>query len=168
MALLEAAGRAVEESWTKIDDEAPLPEGPAIVSLARLERDKDSLASRNAPLGVLVPSNAKPETLEPFLDRLSVVAIQFPVSKDGRGFTIARALRERLGYAGEIRAVGHILPDQYVHLLRCGFTTVEIRDGTEDRWREALTFYDIAYQPAITDDRPLSLLRRRLADTERR
>ena len=165
MALLDTAGQTVEDIWSTIDDEAPLPEGPALVTLARLEREGDALAGRNSPLGVVAPSNMKPEaSLAPFLDRLSLVAIEFPVFKDGRGFTIARALRERFGYQGEIRAVGHILPDQYVHLRRCGVTTVEIPDGTESRWREALSFYDIAYQPAITDDRPLSLLRRRLAD----
>jgi uncharacterized protein (DUF934 family) len=164
MPLLEAAGRAVEDPWIKVDDDTPMPEGAALVSLARLERDREALAGRNAPLGVLVPSNAKPEALADHLDRLSLVAIQFPVFKDGRGFTIARALRERYGYQGEIRAVGHILPDQYVFLLRCGVTVVEIPDGTEARWREALGFYDIAYQPAVTDDPPLSFLRRRLAD----
>ncbi|HLG88559.1 MAG TPA: DUF934 domain-containing protein [Alphaproteobacteria bacterium] len=168
MALLEAAGRAVEDIWTKVDDDAPLPAGPALISFARLERDKDLLAARDAPLGIIVSSKTKPEDLAPYLDRASLVAIQFPVSKDGRGFTIARALRERFGYKGEIRAIGHVLPDQYVHLLRVGFSNVEVRDGTESRWREALSFYDVAYQPAITDDHPLSLMRRRLADTERR
>ena len=168
MALLEAAGRAVENIWTNVDDDAPLPEGPALISFARLERDKDALSGRDAPLGVSVSSKTKAEDLAPYLDRVSLVAIQFPVSKDGRGFTIARTLRERFGYKGELRAIGHILPDQYVHLLRVGMTNVEIPDGTEARWREALGFYDVAYQPAITDDHPLSLLRRRLADTERR
>ena len=168
MALLEAAGRAAEDIWTKADDEAPLPEGPALISLARLQSDEAALAGRSAPLGVIVPSKTKPEELTPYLEKLALVAIEFPVSKDGRGFTIARSLRERFGYKGEIRAVGHILPDQYVHLLRVGVTSVEIKDGTEARWREGLGFYDVAYQPAITDDHPLSLLRRRLADTERR
>src|SRR5689334_15878792 len=95
MALLEAAGRAVENIWTNVDDETPLPDGPALISFARLERDSDSLAARNAPLGVTVSSKTHAEDLAPYLDRVSLVAIQFPVSKDGRGFTIARALRER-------------------------------------------------------------------------
>ena len=164
MPLLDAGGRTVEDGWVSVDDEASMPEGPALVSLARLERDRESLAGRNAPLGVSVPSNTKPEALAEFLDRVSLVAIQFPVFRDGRGFTIARALRERYGYTGEIRAVGHTLPDQYVFLIRCGVTRVEIPEGTETRWQEALGFYDIAYQPAITDDPPLSFLRRRLAD----
>ena len=161
--LRREAGRPVEDSWVKVDDEAPLPEGIAVVvSLARFERDGDLLASRNAALGISVPSKTSPEVLAPHLDRLSLVAIQFPVSKDGRGFTIARALRERYGYKGEIRAIGHILPDQYVHLIRCGVDRVEVSVGTEARWQEALSFYDTAYQQALTDDRPLSLMRRRL------
>jgi uncharacterized protein (DUF934 family) len=164
MALLDA-GKSVEDGWAKVEDGEPLPEGqPALVSLARFQSDGEALAGRNAPLGVLLPSNTKPEAIADLLDRVMLVAIQFPVSKDGRGFTIARALRERYRYTGEIRAVGHTLPDQYVHLLRCGFTTVETPEGTNPaRWTEALGFYDIAYQPAITDDPPLSLLRRHLA-----
>ena len=162
MPLLEA-GAPTADGWTRVDDDAPLPEGAAaLVSLARFERDAGALAGRNAPIGVAVPSTTKPEAIAPHLDRLALVAIQFPVSKDGRGFTIARALRERYGYKGEIRAFGHILPDQYVHLIRCGVDKVEVPEGTETRWQEALRFYDIAYQKAIVGDEPLSLLRRRL------
>lgn len=164
MALLEA-GRVVPDGWVKVDDEQPLPDGqPALVSLARFQGEGAALAGRNAPLGVLLASDTKPEAIAALLDRVSLVAIQFPVFRDGRGFTIARTLRERYGYQGEIRAVGHTLPDQYVHLLRCGFTTVETPDNKDPvRWTEALALYDIAYQPAVTDDPPLSLLRRRLA-----
>ena len=28
------------------------------------------------------------------------------------------------GYTGDIRAVGHFIPDQFVFLLRCGFSTL--------------------------------------------
>ena len=68
------------------------------------------------------------------------------------------------GYTGELRATGHILPDQYVFLLRCGFDTVTVPETTDPkRWAEALGQYHIAYQAAITDDKPLSLLRRHVA-----
>jgi len=166
MALLEG-GQVVADSWVRVGDDGALPDGqPALITLARFQAEADTLAGRNAPLGVVVPSNTKPETIAPLLDRLALVAIQFPVFKDGRGFTIARSLRERYGYKGEIRAFGHILPDQYVFLLRCGVTNVEIPDGADPaRWAEALGQYDIAYQPAMVGDSPMSFLRRHLSVT---
>ena len=165
MTLLDNAACEIADGWVEVADDAPLPEGaPAIISLARLTGDAASFAGRNAPLGVSLPSNTRPEAVAGLLDRVSLIAIQFPVFKDGRGFTIARTLRERYGYTGEIRAVGHILPDQYVFLLRCGFTTAAIPDGVDAaRFRQAIGQYDIAYQAAVTDDSPLSLLRRHVA-----
>lgn len=167
MPLLEA-GNAVPDSWIKVGDEDALPDSaPALITLDRFQREKDALAGRNAPLGVLLPSDAKPESIADSLDRISLVAIQFPVFKDGRGFTIARTLRERYGYKGEIRAVGHVLIDQHVFLLRCGFTTVEIPEVAKAaEWKQALGQYDIAYQGSMMDDEPLSLFRRHVAASD--
>jgi uncharacterized protein (DUF934 family) len=160
MPLLDAAGTIVEDSWIAVADDADLPsDAPALVGLARLK----NLEGRNAPVGVLLASDAKPEDVAPYLDRLDLVAIEFPKFRDGRGFTIARTLRERYGYTGEIRAVGHILPDQYVFLLRCGISTVVAPEGANlESWEKALKQFTIAYQPAVTGDAPASLLRRHL------
>ncbi|ODS02212.1 hypothetical protein AUC71_16510 [Methyloceanibacter marginalis] len=56
------------------------------------------------------------------------IAIAFPSFTDGRGFSLARLLRERHGFKGEIRAVGHLIPDHGQFLLRSGFDTAEITD----------------------------------------
>ena len=58
--------------------------------------------------------------LLPFLDRLKLVEVNFPVFGDGRGYSAARTLREA-GYAGELRAVGDIGIDQLAAMRRCGF-----------------------------------------------
>jgi len=65
--------------------------------------------------------------LAPHLDRLRLVRVAFPKFADGRGFTLARRLRA-MGYAGRLRAAGHVLPDQYAMARRSGFDEVEI-DG---------------------------------------
>jgi uncharacterized protein (DUF934 family) len=165
MPLLDAAGKTVADTWVAVADDAPLPGGDtaALIPFARLKAETEQLAGRNAPLGVLLASDAKPEDVAPFLDRLALVAVEFPKFRDGRGFTIARTLRERYGYKGEIRAVGHILPDQYVFLLRCGVSTVAASETAHlESWQKALGQFTIAYQPAATGDEPLSLLRRHL------
>jgi uncharacterized protein (DUF934 family) len=162
MPLLED-GRLRPDDWTSIEDDAPLPDGPAIISLARLRAEADALAGRNAPLGVALTPDTQSEEVAPFLPRLALVALRLPKAKDGRAFTQARSLREHHGFTGEIRATGHVLPDQYAMLLRCGVTTVEVPEGTDPtKWARSRDAIRIAYQAAQGADRPLSLLRRKL------
>jgi uncharacterized protein (DUF934 family) len=74
------------------------------------------------------------------LDGVARVEVHFPKFGDGRGFSIARLLRERLGYRGELRAVGHITRDLLLFLERCGFDAFELRDGEDPH--EALASFD--------------------------
>ena len=111
-----------------------------------------------------VPSGTRPEDLAPFLDRVSLVVIEFPKVRDGRGFSIARSLRERYGFAGELRAVGHILPDQHAFLMRCGFSSVVVPDGADlSVWAAPLARFHVAYQAAVDAAPLVSGLRRRVA-----
>jgi uncharacterized protein (DUF934 family) len=71
-----------------------------------------------------LPSDAQLEDI-PLDPTLEMIRIDFPSSADGRGFTIARALRLR-GYSGRLRARGHVLADQYAMARRSGFDEVEI------------------------------------------
>ena len=64
----------------------------------------------------------------------SLVQFNFLSFKDGRPFSIAKTLRKKFNFKKEIRASGHILPDQYIFLIRCGFDTVEIEDKDFDVW----------------------------------
>ncbi|MEP1611101.1 MAG: DUF934 domain-containing protein [Roseobacter sp.] len=72
----------------------------------------------------------------PICDALKMVRVDFPSSADGRGFTIARALRLR-GYTGRLRARGHVLADQYAMARRCGFDEVEIDTALAERQPES-------------------------------
>lgn len=163
MPLIEL-GKLVADTWTRVGDDESLPlETPAIVTLARLRRDGDSLLTRNAPLGVLVPSDTPADDLADLVDRVSLFVIEFPKFRDGRGYTIARTLREHHHYKGELRATGHTLPDQYTFLIRCGFNSVEIPEGANaQRWAEAMRSHDIVYQSMLGKNETLSGLRRRL------
>lgn len=156
----------IEDAWVEVGDDAPLPgEGNVIISLGRLNSETAALTGRNTPLGVLLNSDTKIEDVLPYLDRLSLIAIDFPKYRDGRGFTLARGLVEQYGFIGEIRAVGAVLPDQHPYLIRCGFTTVTLPSAHADvaLWTKALDVVQIAYQPGLTKETPLSGLRRRIA-----
>lgn len=86
-----------------------------------------------------------------------LIAIAFPAFTDGRGFSLARGLRQA-GYAGRLRASGELLPDQFAFALDCGFDEVEVSDERlarqpVDQWLAALAEVDLAYQPnsRVTD-----------------
>jgi uncharacterized protein (DUF934 family) len=160
MPLLEG-GRIVADDWVVVASDAPLPDAPAILTPARLR--VEPLEGRNAPLGLALDPATPPEEIADLLPRLSLVAVSLPKSKDGRAFTQARALREHFGFQGEIRATGHVLPDHYRMLLRCGVSTVQVPDGADPAvWVRSADVVDIAYQPALDAGVPLGLLRRRM------
>lgn len=83
-----------------------------------------ALGAANDAAALDVPSDADPGDI-PLCASLRMVRVNFPSSADGRGFTIARALRLR-GYKGRLRAQGHVLADQYAMARRAGFDEVEI------------------------------------------
>lgn len=72
---------------------------------------------------VQLAADANLEDIAPQLSTAQRIEIEFPKFKDGRGFTLARTLRERFGYKGDIRATGHFIPDQFNALVACGFTS---------------------------------------------
>lgn len=81
-----------------------------------------------------LPSDAQPEDV-PLTPALKMIRVDFPSSADGRGFTIARALRLR-GFTGRLRARGHVLADQYAMARRSGFDEVEIDEDLAARQPE--------------------------------
>ncbi|WEX09330.1 DUF934 domain-containing protein [Chelativorans sp. AA-79] len=81
-------------------------------------------------LGVEVLPGEAIDPLVPFLDRLLLVALAFPAFNDGRSYSKAELLRSRHGYTGEVRAVGDVLIDQIPHMLRCGFSSFEVKNET--------------------------------------
>ena len=88
------------------------------------------------------------------------VEVNFPRFTDGRGYSIARLLRERHGYRGELRAVGDVQRDQIFYLQRCGFDAFLLRDDLDaDESIAALADFSEAYQASV--ERPQPLFRRR-------
>ena len=96
-------------------------------------------------------------------DRLGAAArveVNFPRFSDGRGYSIARLLRERHGFTGELRAVGDVQRDQLFYLARCGFDAFLLRDGQDaGESLAALNDFSEAYQASV--ERPQPLFRRR-------
>jgi uncharacterized protein (DUF934 family) len=155
-------GVIVDDEWARIADGEALPEGPPLlVTLARWQAERDTLVARAVPLGVIVPNTVDVATLAPDLDKLALVALVFPRFNDGRAFSQARLLRERYGFAGEIRATGAVLRDQLLFMQRCGFDAYEVvNQDAVGAWRAALAEIKVFYQPTGDGRATAPLLRR--------
>lgn len=165
MALIErreGGAAAIDDRFERVEDEVALPaSGGVIVSLARFEAERDALLAREGDVGVWLASNEPPKALADVLDRLAVVACDFPAFSDGRAFSYARLLRERYDYKGEIRAIGDVLLEQIPFMVRSGFNTFEIDDPTAlDEFRAVCDEVRVVYQP--TGDGQTTALQRRL------
>ena len=159
MPLLDRSG-LIPDPFTRDDPAA----SAILVPLADLDA---ALAARPAGqrIGVDVPNTSVPTNI-PTQGGIDLIAVAFPKFADGRGFSIAQALRET-GYSGTLRATGQLLPDQFAFALQCGFDEVEIdadrlaRQPLE-QWLEALGDVTLSYQEA-TDGTPSIFARRAAA-----
>jgi len=149
--------KIVTDGFVHVTDDEPLPaSGDLIVSLARFTAEKAALQTRKGKLGVQLKSDQTAQDVAADLDQLAVIAIEFPKFRDGRGFSTARLLRDRHGFKGEIRAVGHVIREQLFYMARCGFDAFELAPGKDIQ--DALTGFDdfhVTYQAAADDARPL-------------
>ncbi|MBW2273492.1 MAG: DUF934 domain-containing protein [Deltaproteobacteria bacterium] len=147
MALIKHAEIA-QDPWTDASGLDAIPAtGPVIVSLEQWEAQRETLVGRADPVGVRLRSDEPPARIADDLDRLALVALEFPAFKDGRAYSYARLLRERHGFRGELRAVGDVLCEQLHYMERCGFDAFEIASGNAlDEWRTASTEMGAWYQ----------------------
>lgn len=149
--------RIVTDAWQVIRPEAgadlELPAGPILVPLSIWLEQADALVARG-DAGVWIASHEDPATLRAWLDRLSLVAVDFPKFTDGRGYSIGHLLRTRYAYRGELRAIGDVLPDQLDYLRRVGFDAYAVRadKDIQDALRLLTTFsqpYQNSWEPPL-------------------
>jgi uncharacterized protein (DUF934 family) len=142
----------VADDWRHLGEE--LAEGTSVIlPVAELRAGAARWATWRGRLGVRITAADAPEDLTADLPRLDLVAVEFPNAGDGRGYSQGRLLRTRLGFRGELRAVGAgVKQDQVFLLARCGFDAIELAPGEDlEAARRALTRYTVAYQPGAAD-----------------
>lgn len=150
--------KIVEDAWTVVPHDATdIPTGDALLlPLPLWLQHRDALATR-ADIGICLDGNDAPDDIPAdALPQLPLIAVSFPIFTDGRGFSIGRLLRERYGYAGELRAVGHVLQDQLCYLKRCGFDSFVLPALSEPAAAlAALDDYTLTYQTSVDQPEPL-------------
>lgn len=159
MARIIHLGRVVDDAWQilpKGATQAELTAQPSILPFALWQTACQS--GRDASqTGLWLDSDELPDpAVAAQLQNVPVIAIHFPVFTDGRGFSIARLLRERYGYRGDLRAFGYVLRDQLCFLKRCGFTSFVLPENTDLQAAVAsLDDFTEFYQTSVDQPQPL-------------
>ena len=145
----------IDDAWTLVRDaEAGAPAGPAIQPLALWKTLRDSRAA--ADTGVWLAPADDPAELAGAVAELPVIAVDFPQFADGRGYSIGRLLRERYGFAGELRAIGDVLRDQLYPLEQVGFNAFSLREDRDPAKDIAgLHDFSLGYQQTFLRQQPL-------------
>jgi len=142
----------VADEWVYLEEavaELQRPEtapSPLIVPFDRWVGERASWLSRRDRLGVRLDPADPVEQLAADLPRLDLVALRCPGPAEGRGYTQARLLRERWGFAGEVRATGYVHLDQLFFLARCGVNAFELPDEEFASAARALQTFSAEYQ----------------------
>jgi uncharacterized protein (DUF934 family) len=156
-------GRVEADSFTDAsNDDAIPPSGAIIVSLAQWQDHRDALIAREEPLGIVLHSDEKPESIADDIERFAVIALDFPAFRDGRAYSYARLLRDRYNYEGELRAVGDVLLEQLHFMHRVGFNSFHIKsDDAASAWEVAAADITVWYQPTSDGRNSVIQLRHR-------
>lgn len=150
--LVDRDGRVQSDSWRYLDSEA-LPTYALQTVLQPQQWDDYHMRFGQPAEGLWLAADQDPAQVLPLLGHLALIVVEFAKSRDGRGFTLARLLRQRHGFRGDLRAAGPLLPDQFAMLLQCGFTSVRVSASVPaQRWQDAAAAHHQA--------RPRTLLQR--------
>ena len=152
----------VDDDWSVLrlnENDMPesvvVPSGKIIVPLKVWQAQRNTLQGR-AELGVWLDSHEHAEELQNDLAKFSVIAVNFPKFADGRGYSIAYHLRARMGYRGELRAIGDVLRDQMYYMQRAGFNVFAPRaDKDIHEALKSLSDFSINYQASADEKLPL-------------
>lgn len=148
-----------DNQWLHLADGDPLVPGGITVSLGRWLEQRGCLEGRGGSMGVRLAPGDGLEDLAPFVHELDLIALEFDSFAEGRGYSQAYLLRQRLGFAGEVRALG-ARRDHVMYMERCGVNAFE--PAPPETAADLLKGFDeitVRYQPS--QDRIPLIFRRR-------
>lgn len=157
LTLIDGRPAIVLDEWSRSEQAGD----KRIVPLATYLEARAELGAR-ARVGLSVAGERDPgELVEALggreaLAAVGLIAIEVPKFTDGRHYSLARLLRERHGFPGDLRAFGDVLPDQLFYMRRCGYTSFELKAGKSlETGLRALQSFSVTYQGGADDPRPL-------------
>ena len=155
--------RIMDDGWQRLETVEPgqtLPEGDIVIPFRYWVEHREAMFSRAGRLAVCIDGEDETEEVARYLQHFPLIALDFPVFKDGRCYSHARLLRDRYGYTGEPRAVGDVLRDQLFYMHRCGIDSFQLRaDKDMENALEAFNDFGVKYQAASDGVPPIYRLR---------
>lgn len=163
MQKLTDQGQLVQDEWELLPKETEFSieaiTRPTLIPFNQLHGRIDEIKSLDT-IGIWIDTDTSEQALADVPLDVPVIGVYFPVFSDGRGFSLGRMLREQHGYKGELRAMGHYMPDQLHYLKRCGFNAFMVESDSQiDTMKQSLSDFSDSYQAAC--DQPLPIFRRR-------
>jgi uncharacterized protein (DUF934 family) len=157
MAQLLKDRQIIEDSWLVLDESANnLPSGNIMLSIEQCQQYSEQFSEHHGSIGLWLDGNADIDDIIDLLQQMSVIAIKFPKFVDGRGFSLARLLRERYNFEGELRAIGEFIRDQLYLLQRCGFNAFQFANDEElIEASKSLNDFSETYQVSADQKQPL-------------
>jgi len=165
MPLIINKQRVSADSWTDVTGEEQLSleqfllehSGESLLlSWEQWQNNRQQLLADGRRLGVRIANDLELEELSQDLEKLSLIAVDFPMFGDGRAFSQARLLRQRYGFSGQIRATGDVTWDRLNFMQRCGIDAFEIADNRySDEMLSAFDEITVHMQGAADDPRPI-------------
>lgn len=146
MALINLTGIQPTDYDVLGEDARPSEGATVAVPLARLLEADEAFFATAGSIGAIIDTETSYDALASVADKIAFAVIEFPAFGDGRGFSLAVRLRKDYAFKGEIRAVGPVIPDQALFLLRAGFDTVEAADERKEAFEAALERFPAFYQ----------------------
>lgn len=133
--------------FTLLAENAQPKEGENVaVTVERLFAEDSAFFDTAGGVGAVITTDTPYAELDAIASKLAFAVIEFPAFGDGRGFSLAVRLRKDFGFKGEIRAIGPVIPDQALFLLRAGFDTVDVTDERKSAFEAALSRFPGFYQ----------------------
>lgn len=148
--LIDGHARIVEDAWLHFENGAEWNgEANALIPLATALGEPERLHAAG-PVGIWLSAAGEPERAVPLFGSIQLIAVQFPVFTDGRGYSTAALLRRRYGWRGELRAFGDVLRDQLFYMKRVGFDSFALRaDRNFEQALASLSDFSDSYQGAV-------------------
>lgn len=154
MALLIKDGGIAVDRWRPIFSAEELAAAASgdrqslILALPLWLEHAQSIAGQGHAVAVRLAPDDEPDALIPALAALPLIAIHFPSFTDGRGYSLARLLRQRHRFGGELRATGDILRDQIYLLHSSGFSSFALRED-QDPQEAIAALRDYSWSPVV-------------------
>jgi len=159
--LINKTTQLTDSDWINIENDQQLSNVQSRSALSFTLPAWESLASeikakQPEKLQLMLLGHDEIDSLTDVLDQFSVISIHFAEFKDGRGYSLARLLRDRHGYKGELRATGDVTLDQLFYLSRCGFDTFLLRSDQDPSLAfKAFNQFSQVYQASADQPSPI-------------